>query len=103
AEPAAPEAPFVRGRSFLTPAMEFEDVSRGNPRPYSLKGAALAEARLSPQTWRLEITADPFVEKPSVNVAASLERPLTLDAGNALDLAALLDLGKKHEVHFLKA
>jgi len=83
--------------------MEFQDVSRGNPKPYSLKGAALAEARLTPQTWRLEITADPFVEKPSVNVPASLERPLTLDAGNALDLAALLDLGKKHEVHFLKA
>ena len=101
--PAAPEAPFVGARSFLTPAMEFQDVSRGNPKPYSLKGAALAEARLTPQTWRLEITADPFVEKPSVNVPASLERPLTLDAGNALDLAALLELGKKHEVHFLKA
>jgi len=102
-EPVAPEAPFVGARSFLTPAMEFQDVSRGNPKPYSLKGAALAEARLTPETWRLEITADPFVEKPSVNVPASLERPLTLDAGNALDLAALLDLGKKHEVHFLKA
>src|SRR5881394_1855929 len=103
APPAAPEAPFVGARSFLTPAMEFQDVSRGNPKPYSLKVAALAEARLTPETWRLEITADPFVEKPSVNVPASLERPLTLDAGNALDLAALLDLGKKHEVHFLKA
>ena len=90
-------------KPFLTPDAEFEDVSRGTPEPHSLKGAAQAAARLTPETWRLEITADPFVEEPHTKAAATLEKPLTLAGGNALDLTTLLEMGKKHEVHFLKA
>src|SRR3954469_17877043 len=98
-----PAAPLPATAAFLTPAGDFVDVSRGNPKPFKLSAAAQAEARLTPETWRLEITADPFVEEPSVSEPAMLERPLTLDAGNALDLPALLELGKAHEVSFLKA
>ena len=87
----------------LTPEKEFYDVSRGKPKPHTLTGAAQAEARLTPETWRLEITADPFTEKPHTTAAATLEKPLTLADGNALDLPALMELGKKHERHFLKA
>ncbi len=90
-------------RPFITPEADFQDVSRGNPKPHTLTGAAQEAARLTAETWRLEITADPFVEEPHTKVAATLEKPLTLDGGNALDLPKLIELGKKHEVHFLKA
>lgn len=96
--PAAPAA-----HPFLTPGKEFTDVSRGNPKPHTLNAAALAEARLTAETWRLELTADPFVEEPHTKVPATLEKPLTLAGGNALDLPALLELGRTREVNFIKA
>lgn len=96
-------APKLAGaRPFLTPADKFRDVSRGKPLPHSLKGDALIAARLTPETWRLEITTDP-TPNPAIKETASLGMPLTLADGNALDLPALLELGKKHEVQFLKA
>jgi DMSO/TMAO reductase YedYZ molybdopterin-dependent catalytic subunit len=79
---------------FLTEANKFVDVSRGNPKPHTLKGEALAKARLTPSTWRLEIVGD-----PSANVA----RPGRLEDNTALDLAGLKELGKSHGVKFLKA
>ncbi len=86
----------------LTPADKFRDVSRGNPKPYTLTGDALVQARLTPETWRLEITADATVN-PAIKEQAGLSQPLTLADATALDLSALLELGKKHEVKFLKA
>jgi hypothetical protein len=103
AEPAVPSVPLPMQPPFLTAAGDFVDVSRGNPKPFKLSLAAQVEARLTPETWRLEITADPYIEEPSVSVPATLERSLTLDSGNALDLPTLLELGKAHEVSFLKA
>lgn len=102
---ATPAAPVkVSGLCpLITPAADFRDVSRGNPKPYTLTGAAQAEARLTAETWRLEVTADPFVEEPHTKLPASLQRPLTLADGTALDLPALMALGRKHEVHFIKA
>ena len=47
-----------QARSFLTEAGAFVDVSRGNPKPHTLKGEALSRARLTPRTWRLEIVSD---------------------------------------------
>jgi len=87
---------------FLTPADKFRDVSRGDPKPYTLKGDALVQARLTPQTWRVEITAD-ATPNPAIKDQTGLSKPLTLADGTALDLPALLDIGKKHEVKFLKA
>jgi DMSO/TMAO reductase YedYZ molybdopterin-dependent catalytic subunit len=81
-------------RSFLTNQEAFQDVSRGNPKPYSLKGDALVNARLTPATWRLEIVSDG---------SAQLEKPRKLEDQTALDLATLEDLGKRHGVKFLKA
>jgi DMSO/TMAO reductase YedYZ molybdopterin-dependent catalytic subunit len=80
-------------QKFLTDPEAFNDVSRGNPKPHTLKGDALVKARLTPETWRLEVVSDG---------SAQLERPRKLDDGTALDLAALHDLGKKHGVRFLK-
>jgi DMSO/TMAO reductase YedYZ molybdopterin-dependent catalytic subunit len=83
-----PKAPPPPPRPFLTPGKDFQDVSRGNPIPHTLKGDALVKARLTPETWRLEIAAED---------AATLAKPLTLD------LPTLIQLGEKHGVRFLKA
>jgi hypothetical protein len=86
----------------LTPANKFRDVSRGEPKPHTLTGDALVQARLTPETWRLEITAD-RTPNPAIKESASLSKPFTLADRTALDLPALLELGKDHEVKFLKA
>jgi DMSO/TMAO reductase YedYZ molybdopterin-dependent catalytic subunit len=81
-------------KQFLTQPDAFGDVSRGNPRPFTLKGEALVQARLTPESWRLEIVSDG---------SAQLEKPRRLEDGTALDFAALVALGKKQGVKFLKA
>ena len=50
---AADQAADPVKRSFLTKAKDFDDVSRGKPIPHTLKGEALVQARLTPETWRL--------------------------------------------------
>lgn len=89
-------------RFLLTPADKFRDVSRGNPKPHTLMGEALVAAKLTPETWRLEITAD-GPATPEQKEFATAGKQLKIDDGNALDFNALLELGKKHEVRFLKA
>jgi DMSO/TMAO reductase YedYZ molybdopterin-dependent catalytic subunit len=86
--------PAESERDFLTDPEQFTNVSRGDPKPYTLQGEALGKARLTPETWRLEIVSDG---------SAQVAKPRTLDGGNALDLLALEELGKKHGVRFLKA
>jgi DMSO/TMAO reductase YedYZ molybdopterin-dependent catalytic subunit len=81
-------------KKFLTDPEKFTDVSRGNPQPHKLKGEVLVKARLTPDTWRLEIVSDG---------SAQIEKPRKLDDNTAIDLPALLELGKKHAVRFLKA
>ncbi|MEJ6581398.1 MAG: hypothetical protein QNL33_14345 [Akkermansiaceae bacterium] len=73
---------------FLTPAGDFEDVSRGNPKPQSLRGEALSRARLTAETWRLDITADD---------SARIGKAITLD------LPALTALAETHGAKFIKA
>ena len=81
-------------RPYLTPGDEFTDVSRGDPIPHTLEGEALVAARLTPETWRLEVAAEGKAE---------LARPLRQADGTALDLASLLKLGETKGVLFLKA
>ena len=103
AKPAPPKSVSSAARHpFLTPAEKFRDVSRGDPKPHTLKGDALVQARLTPETWRLEITADQ-TPNPAIKESASLSKPLTLANGTALDLPALRELGETHAVKFLKA
>lgn len=78
----------------LTAPEDFYDVSRGTPRPHSLKDDERVRARLTPESWRLEIVSDG---------TAQIERPRRLDDNSAVDYATLLELGKKHGVKFLKA
>jgi DMSO/TMAO reductase YedYZ molybdopterin-dependent catalytic subunit len=81
-------------RTFLTTPSQFRDVSRGNPRPHTLKGDDLVRARLTQDTWRLEIMAEG---------GCTIDTPLTLEKRNALDFAGLQKLGQRHGRKFLKA
>lgn len=86
----------------LTASGDFYDVSRGKPKPHTLTGEALIQARLTPDTWRLEVVVDPFTSDV-VKEPASAARQLTLADSTALDLHALMELGQKHSVRYLKA
>src|SRR4051794_11890513 len=66
---------------------------RGEPPPHKLMGEDLIQARLTPETWQLEIVGD----------NCAIEKPRTIADGTAIDFATLCDLGKKHGVKFLKA
>lgn len=98
---AAGPGPFTPP-PLLTPAEKFRDVSRGTPKIFTLKGEDLNQARLTPETWRLEITAD-TAPKPDIQETAVLSKPMKVSDGTALDFAALMDLGKARGVRFLKA
>jgi DMSO/TMAO reductase YedYZ molybdopterin-dependent catalytic subunit len=87
----------------LTAANDFYTVARGNPKPHTLTGQALADARMTPNTWRLEITTDPTLDPPDLKLAAEIEKPLTLANKSALDYPALVKLGQSHGVKFIKA
>lgn len=86
----------------LTASDDFYDVSRGKPKPHTLTGEALIKARLTPETWRLEVVVDPFISEV-VKEPASAVRQLTLADGTALDLPTLMELGRKHSTRYLKA
>lgn len=88
---------------FLTAPEDYYTVARGNPKPHTLTGQALIDARMTPDTWRLEMTADPFIDPPNIEYAATTEHSLTLKDGTALDLNMLQTLGKKQGIKFIKA
>lgn len=81
-------------RTFLTTPAQFRDVSRGNPRPHTLKGDDLVRARLTQDTWRLEIMAEG---------GCTIGTPLTLEKRNAIDFATIEKLGRTKSLKFLKA
>lgn len=90
-QPDDPDAPI---RPYLTPGDEFRDVSRGNPIPHTLKGEELVKARLTAETWRLEVVAEGKAE---------VAKPLVAESGTALRYPTLLELGAARGVKFLKA
>src|SRR5438552_5714387 len=81
-------------RPFLTKPEKFGDVSRGDPKPFTLKGDDLVKARLTPETWRLEIVSDGSTQ---------IEKPRKLDDNTALDFTKLQALGEKHSLRYMKA
>jgi DMSO/TMAO reductase YedYZ molybdopterin-dependent catalytic subunit len=81
-------------KRFLTSPSEFRDVSRGNPKPFMLQGEALVQARLTPETWRLEIVSDGSTQ---------IAKPRQLDDGTAIDWQTIQELAKRHGIKFLKA
>ena len=75
-------------RTFLTKPEAFRDVSRGNPKPFTLQGEALVQARLTPESWRLEIVSDGSTQ---------VEKARRLEDNTAIDLPALRELGKQQK------
>ncbi|MCG8652264.1 MAG: molybdopterin-dependent oxidoreductase [Pirellulales bacterium] len=89
------QAAVDRLPSWLTPQDDFQDVSRGNPKPHTLSLQQRKEAGLTRETWKLEVVSDP--EHPS-----RLRLPRTQKDGTALDFAALMELAQEHAVRFPK-
>jgi DMSO/TMAO reductase YedYZ molybdopterin-dependent catalytic subunit len=80
-------------RPLLTKAKDFRDVSRAKPHPSTLSEMQLAEAKLTPDTWQLEITGED---------KAIVPEPRTVEAGTAITLDTLHELAKKKTVRVLK-
>ena len=87
------DEPIPDQRKFLTNPEEFTDVSRGNPVPHTLTRRRPGQARLTPETWRLEIVAEG---------GAKIDDPKRLDDGTALDLPRLLGPGRTAWRRFLQ-
>ncbi len=86
---------FPEFESFLTPAQNFRDVSRGNPIPHTLPEDKLRAAGLTRESWKLEVVSDS--EHP-----AKLGRQLRKEDGSAFDFAALMKLAETRAVRFAK-
>lgn len=81
--------PTIAEHGYLTPQPEWGVVERGNPLPYTLAPDMRREVGLDPDTWRLDIVADPETD-------AELEAPLSLD------FASLLEIGGREGMRVLK-
>ena len=87
----------------LTNANDFYTVARGKPKPHTLKGDDLVNARMTPESWQLEIDHDTRKDPPVVSQLPSLEKRLTLADGSAIDYDQLVELGRTKGIKFIKA
>ena len=74
-----PADPSVPPRTFLTPAKDFQDVSRGTPLPHSLTGEALAKAGKSLEAqaqWKLAAALDLTPSERAELQAVTQKQPL---------------------------
>ena len=96
-----PLAAAIAKLDYLTVPEEFGTVERGNPIPHTLPIEKRREVGLERETWKLEVVAD-AADANNPNSAVKLEKPLSREAGTALDWAGLMSLAEKHAVRFLK-
>lgn len=90
-----PEKAGARPDPYLTPSVDFRDVSRGNPLPHSLPDQQKLAVGLTRETWQLEVISD--TDHP-----AKIGRPLKKADGTALDFSSLLRMGETRSVRFMK-
>ena len=76
---------------YLTSAVDFGNVGRGDPVPSELDEEQRRTVGLHPDTWFLEVVADP-------DGGAKIERPLTKETNSALDWSALMKLAETKAV-----
>ncbi len=88
-------AAIAKLETLFTAPEAFQDVSRGDPIPHELSEDRKAAAGLTQQSWSLDILADP-------EHAPAVRRPMSKEAGNAFDFAALQQLAETHAVKFAK-
>ena len=96
-QPRSPELreAIAKLESYLTSPDDFQDVSRGNPKPHALPDATKKQVGLTRDSWKLEVTSDP--ENP-----ARLGRELTKSENTVLDFPGLMQLAQTHAVRFPK-
>jgi len=80
---------------YFTPQEKFRDVSRGTPLPHKLPPEKRSEVGLTRETWRLDVVSDPEHK-------SKLGRPLSREAGTALDWDGLMRLAEKRAVRIPK-
>ena len=78
---------------WLTHQDDFRDVSRGKPKPHTLDNARRKEARLTRDTWKLNVVGDPA--NP-----ARMKQPM--EGSTAFTFTDLMNLAKDHAVRFPK-
>ena len=85
-------AEAVAKLEYLTPEANFGGSGgRGNPPPFKLSPEERRAAGLDPETWQLEVIADPESD-------VKIENPLSKQRGNALDWPGLMALAERHAV-----
>ena len=89
------QAAIDRLETWLTDQDQFQDVSRGDPKPHSLPEETRKAVGLTRDTWQLEVIGDP-------NHKPRLGQTLTKQEGTALDFAGLMKLAETHAVRFPK-
>lgn len=79
---------------YLTREEDFKNVGRGQPPPCDLSEQRRREVGLVPETWQLEVVADPESD-------AKLDRPLSKAQGTAFTWETLMKLAETQAVRFL--
>jgi len=92
ADPRLSEA--IAKLDYLTSLEHAFILDKGKAGVASLPTAKLREIGLAPDTWSLEVAPDPASD-------STVERPLSLTLGTALDWNGLMKLAEKHAVRFL--
>jgi DMSO/TMAO reductase YedYZ molybdopterin-dependent catalytic subunit len=95
AEAEAALAEAIERLEYLTPLDKFRFIGRNKPKPDTLPPEKLREVGLVPETWRLEVLADP-------DSNAVVENPLSKELSTALDWKGLMQLAETKAVRFLK-
>ena len=80
---------------WLTAQDDFQDVSRGNPKPHTLDEETRKKVGLTRDTWKLQVVSD--AKHPAV-----LRNPLSSDDGTAFDFQQLMQLAETRAVRFTK-
>jgi DMSO/TMAO reductase YedYZ molybdopterin-dependent catalytic subunit len=81
--------------SWLTSQDDFQDVSRGNPKPHSIDAEKQKQVGLTRDTWKLDVLSDP--KNPAV-----LTKELSAEQGTAFDFQQLMQLAETKAVRFAK-
>ena len=81
--------------SFLTLQDEFEDVSRGTPKPHTLTDEQKQGVGLTRETWSLDVVSD--TDQPT-----QLRNELSAEQGTAFRFTDLMKLAEAHSVRFAK-
>ncbi len=87
-------AEAVSKLEYLTREEDFISYGRGDPPPHTLSVEKKRQVGLVRDTWQLEVLGDPESN-------AKIERPLSKDAGTAMDFEGLMKLGEEHAVRFM--